>query len=202
MTDKPHKRVAVFGGSFNPPHVGHVLAVTYVMSVFPVDGVLVVPVYQHVFGKELASFEARMEMARLAMGWIPGVEISDIERRLGGESRTLYTLEALLEEDPERALRLVIGADVLHDLPKWHRFERIAELAPPIVIGRAGVEHPDAPTAHLPDVSSTEIRDAIKNGALADQSEADVESMIPLRVRAYIEQHGLYGHGGGRGETA
>jgi nicotinate-nucleotide adenylyltransferase len=181
-------RVAIFGGSFNPPHVGHVLAVTYVMSVFPVDQVLVVPVYQHAFGKELASFEARLEMARLAMSWIPGVDVSDIERRLGGESRTLYTIEALLEEDPKRALRLVIGADVLHDLPKWHRFDRIAELAPPIVIGRAGVKHPDAPPAHLPDVSSTQLRAAIKAGGAGD-----IETMMPLRVRAYIEAHRLYG---------
>src|SRR4030095_5202473 len=127
--------VGVFGGSFNPAHVGHVLALSYVMSVYALDGVLVVPVYRHVFGKDLAPFDDRLEMARLAVSWMPSVEVSDIERRLGGGSRTLYTVETLLRERPERELRLIIGADVLADLPKWHRFDRIAELAPPIVIG-------------------------------------------------------------------
>jgi nicotinate-nucleotide adenylyltransferase len=181
------ERLAIFGGSFNPPHVGHVLAVTYVLSVHPVDAVMVVPVFKHAFGKELASFDDRLAMCRLAMGWIPGVSVSDIEGRLGGDSRTLYTVEALLAERPDRELRLVLGADVLPDLPKWHRFDRIAELAPPIVIGRAGFEHPEAPFPVLPEVSSTHIRACCRQGRLAE-----VQPLLPRTVHAYLEQHGLY----------
>ncbi len=182
-----HPQCALFGGSFNPPHVGHVLAVTYLLSVEPVDEVRVIPVYRHVFGKALASFEDRLEMCRLAMGWIPGVVIDDIERELGGESKTLITVEALRKRDPSRGYRLVIGADVLADLPKWHRFDRIAELAPPLVLGRAGYAHPDAPAAVLPDVSSTQIRDTIAAGRIDD-----VRQLVPARVRAYIAAHGIY----------
>lgn len=180
-------RTAIFGGSFNPPHVGHVLAVSYVLSVHPVEAVLVVPVFRHVFGKELAGFDDRVEMCRLAMGWLPGVTISEIERDLGGESRTLHTLEALIEEDPERELRLVIGTDVLSDLPKWYRWDRVAELAPPIVIGRAGYEHPDAPEALLPLVSSTRIRELAAAGELERAS-----SLLPRRVREHIAERALY----------
>ncbi len=179
--------VAVFGGSFNPPHVGHVLAASYVLSVFPVDGLLAVPVFQHPFDKALASYEDRLQMARLALEWLPGVQVSDIERELGGESRTLYTIEALLRERPERALRLVIGADVLHDLHAWHRFDRIAELAPPIILGRAGVEHPDAPRAHLPEVSSSQIRAAVEQGRVAE-----VTTLLPRKVLDFVQQQGLY----------
>jgi nicotinate-nucleotide adenylyltransferase len=180
--------VGIFGGSFDPPHVGHLLAVAYALSVHPLDAVLVVPVFQHAFGKDMAPFDARMEMARLAMGWLPGVSVSDLEQRIGGESRTLYTLEALLREDPSRRLRLLIGSDVLGDLPKWHRFDRVAELAPPIVLGRAGHQHRDAPAAVLPEVSSTSIR------ALADEGRLDeAEALVPRAVRAYIDSHGLYG---------
>ena len=179
--------VGIFGGSFNPAHVSHVLAIGYVLSVYELDGVIVIPVFRHVFGKELAPFDDRMEMAKLAVGWIPGVEVSDIERRLGGDSRTLYTIEALLEEKPERELRLIIGADVLADLPKWHRFERIAELAPPIVIGRAGVEHVDAPPSLLPEVSSTQIR------ALAEEGRLDEAAhLLPRAVKRYLETRQLY----------
>jgi len=181
------RTAALFGGSFNPPHVGHVLAVSYVLSVHPVEEVIVAPVYQHAFGKELASFEQRVDMCRLAMEWIPGVTVSLIERELGGESRTLYTVEALLAEEPERGLRLVIGSDVLVDLPKWHRFDRIAELAPPIIVGRAGHEHPDAPVAVLPEVSSTQIRKMAQAGRIAD-----AQALLPAPVVQYLVDHRLY----------
>src|SRR5262249_41133779 len=153
-----------FGGSFNPPHVAHVLAVVYALSIAPIDHVLVVPVFQHPFAKELASFEDRLEMCALALGWLPRVSGSALERDLGGESYTLRTVEHLRSQHPEWALRLLVGADVLLDLPKWHRFDRIAEIAPPLVLGRAGVPVDHAPSAGcivasdvaLPRISSTE----------------------------------------------
>jgi nicotinate-nucleotide adenylyltransferase len=178
---------ALFGGSFNPPHVSHVLATTYALSIHEVDRVLLVPVHRHVFGKELAPFDHRIAMCRLAMGWIPGVEISDIERELGGESRTLHTIEALLARDPSQGLRLLIGSDVLADVPKWYRWDRVAELAPPIVMGRAGYERGDAPAPVLPEISSTLIRERLAAGG--PDAVADV---VPRSVRAYIAEHGLY----------
>lgn len=180
-------RVAVFGGSFNPPHVAHVLAVTYALSTAPIDRVLVVPVFRHPFAKELATFAQRFEMCELAMGWLPRVEISRVEEELGGESRTLRTVEHLAASHPEWSLRLLIGADVLQDAPKWHRFDRIAELAPPLVLGRAGVSEPRAPPTFLPQLSSTEVRDALAAG-----DEEALRSRVPARVLEYIAANGLY----------
>lgn len=180
-------RVAVFGGSFNPPHVAHALAVVYALSVAPVDEVLIVPVYRHPFSKELAPFEDRLAMCEAAMGWIPHTTISTVERELGGESLTLRTVSQLHDTHPEWALRLLVGADVLADLPKWHRFDKIAELAPPIVLGRAGVTTESAPVPVLPRVSSTEIREALGRGDVEV-----VRPLLPARVLAYIEAHGLY----------
>lgn len=180
-------RVAVFGGSFNPPHIAHVLAVVYALEVAPVDEVLIVPVYQHPFSKELAPFEHRLAMCREAMGWIPGAQVSDVERELGGESLTLRMLTHLAEQHPDWVLRLLVGADVLADLPKWHRFDKIAEIAPPIVLGRAGVDDRRAPPPLLPRISSTEVRDALH------RRDLDVlRPLVPARVLEYIEQHGLY----------
>jgi nicotinate-nucleotide adenylyltransferase len=191
------RRVAVFGGSFNPPHVAHVLAVVYALSTAPVDEVLVVPVYRHPFSKELASFEDRLEMCRLALEWLPHVTVSTVERELGGESLTLNTVQHLAAEHPDWALRLLIGADVLGELPKWHRFDRIASIAPPLVLGRVGVVPPasmpgnapipEAPLPVLPRVSSTEIRAAIAAG------DADsVRQRVPAAVLDYIGRHRLY----------
>src|SRR5215471_13767712 len=183
-------RVALFGGSFNPPHVGHVLAVVYALSTQPIDRVLVVPVYQHPFAKELAPFEDRLEMCRLALGWVPGVDVSALERELGGESRTLRTVEELARRNPGWTLRLLIGADVLTEAPKWHRFDRIAELAPPIVLGRVGATAEGATPPMLPAISSTDIREAIAQGRTAA-----IRDWLPRGVMELIVERGLYRSG-------
>jgi nicotinate-nucleotide adenylyltransferase len=180
--------VAVFGGSFNPPHVAHLLAAVYALATAPIDQVLVVPVFRHPFAKELAPFADRLEMCRLGLGWIPGVFVSTVERELGGESLTLRTVEHLAAQNEGWSLRLLVGADVLSDLPKWHRFDRIAEIAPPLILGRSGVETADAPPPVLPQVSSTEVREAIAAGDLDA-----VRSRVPQVVMEYIVARGLYG---------
>ncbi len=180
-------RVGVFGGSFNPPHVAHVLAAQYALLVAPIDRVLVVPVFQHPFAKELASFEQRLTMCRLAFADLERVEVSDLERRLGGESKTLRTLEHLAAAQPDWQLRLLIGADVVADLPKWHRFDRIAELAPPFVFARRGSRDNPGP-AVLPEVSSTEVRELF-----AQKDAAGLRALVPRAVLAFAERERLYG---------
>ncbi|MCS6901357.1 MAG: nicotinate-nicotinamide nucleotide adenylyltransferase [Myxococcales bacterium] len=182
------KRVAIYGGSFNPPHMGHVLAVTYALAVHPVDAVLVIPCFQHPFAKDLVSFSHRFALCERAFGWLPGVEVSRVEAELGGESRTLRTLEALRERYPSWSFRLLVGADILHDAPQWYAFDRVTELAPLLVLGRCGVVAPGAPQPLLPEVSSTELRTWLQGGNLARARE-----LMPSRVMDYILQHGLYG---------
>ena len=182
-------RVAVFGGSFNPPHVGHVLACALLLSVEEVDRVLVVPTYVHPFAKPLAPFEDRATMCELAMAWMPGVEVSRVEAELGGESRTLRTLETLARAHPDWALRLIIGADILAEAPRWFGFDAITKLAPPIVLGRAGAQdHRAAGPALLPEVSSTQVRAAVARGAWSD-----LEKLVPRAVLAHVRARGLYG---------
>ena len=180
-------RVAIFGGSFNPPHIAHVLAAVYVLSTEPIDEVLVVPVYKHPFSKELASFDDRLDMCRRAFEWIPKVFVSAVERDLDGESLTLRTLEHLARLHPDWSMRLLIGADVVNDLPKWHRFDRIAQIAPPIVVGRAGVNAQGAPEAILPRASSTEVREALAQGATER-----LEKLVPRAVLSFIVERRLY----------
>ncbi len=181
-------RVAVFGGSFNPPHLGHVLACSFVLATEDLDRVLVVPAYQHPFAKPLAPFDDRVAMCKLAMESLRSVEVSRVEEELGGESRTLRTLEHLARSHPDWELHLVIGADVLGEAPRWFGFEAIARLAPPIVVGRAGFELPRPHALVVPDVSSTQVRAAIGNGAWDE-----VAGLVPRRVMEYARAMGLYG---------
>jgi nicotinate-nucleotide adenylyltransferase len=189
--DVEEARVGVFGGSFNPPHVAHVLAAAYALLVAPIDRVLVVPVYRHPFSKELASYEDRLAMCNLAFSPLPDVGVSTIERELGGESLTLRTLERLASEHPRWKMRLILGSDVVPDLPKWHRFDRIAEIAEPFVIERRGAgDHTER--ALLPEVSSTEIRASFAKGDFAY-----LASLLPSAVLSYARDRGLYAPAGG-----
>jgi nicotinate-nucleotide adenylyltransferase len=188
------KSVAIYGGSFDPPHISHVLAAVYALKVGGFEQVLVVPVYEHAFQKRLSSFEHRERMCELAFAGITGVEVSTVERELATPSLTLRTLEHLAALHPDWAMRLLVGSDVLTDTVKWHAFERVAELAPPYIVARPGYEHPDAASALLPDVSSTRIRVALARREHATQF-ADgglLESSVPSAVLGYVDAHRLY----------
>jgi nicotinate-nucleotide adenylyltransferase len=185
-------QVAVFGGSFDPPHVGHVLAAEYVLSTGEFDQVLVVPVFAHAFAKELAPFAHRVAMTRLAMGDLGRAQVSAVEEDLGTPSRTLRTLERLHALHPEWICRLVVGADVLAEKANWLGFDEIVRQAPLFVLGRVGVAHPDAPAPLLPDVSSTEVRTRLSERTGEASLDPELERLVPRRVLRYIDDHGLY----------
>jgi nicotinate-nucleotide adenylyltransferase len=177
--------LAVFGGSFNPPHVAHQMACLVVLETQTVDRILMVPTYRHPFGKSLAPFTDRVEMCRSAVALFGGlVEVSTIESELGEEeNRTYHTLRALAAREPGAQLRLVVGTDVLAERDSWYRWDDVVAMAPLIVVGREG-----AGTGHafsLPDISSTEVRARLARGDSADP-------LVPRSVLDYIAERGLY----------
>ena len=181
-------RIALYGGSFDPPHVGHLMAMAYVLGVARTDAILVVPCFQHRFDKRLSPFEDRLEMARLTAAPLgPRVEVSDIERRLGGESRTLATTRALMAERPGARIVVVHGADLLEERQRWYGAAELLAIADFFVVGRAG--HPDQsegrPLVPIPDVSSTEIRARVGRGET-------VEGLVCAGVADYIVARRLY----------
>ena len=184
-------RVAFYGGSFDPPHIAHVMAGGYLTALGEFDRVLVVPVFSHPFAKQLAPFESRLRLCELALGWIPGVEISDVERSLDTPSLTLRTLQHLQQQHPDFALRLVVGADVLADAAKWHAFDEVCAIAPPLILGRVGYEHPDSGPQVLPAVSGTEVRNLLTRAADPEAAER-LRALVPAPVLGFIEEHGLY----------
>ena len=180
------RRVAVYGGSFDPPHLGHVLSVAWALSAAEVDEAWVIPTWKHAFGKaHSATFEQRAVMCELAFAPFRNVAVSDVEQRLGDVSRTLRTLEALRLEHPSASFRLVIGADVLPTTDRWYRWDEITKLAPPLVIGREGYPVPEGCPVSIPNVSSTGIRAALEGGG-------DLSGLLPRSVIEYIRANGLY----------
>lgn len=184
------RTVAIFGGSFNPPHLAHQMMCLVALETAAVDEVWMLPTYRHAFGKELAPFDDRLEMCRLAARAFGGrVLVDPIERELGGESRTYHTLTALAARDPGTAFRLLVGEDILAEKHLWYRWDDVAALAPPIIVGRDGApQSPQSATDagfDLPAISSTDVRARIARG----------ETAVPLVSRAvmdYIAGRGLY----------
>ena len=186
--------VALFGGSFNPPHVAHQLVALYLLETQPIDEVWFVPTYAHPFGKDLASFEHRVAMcerAIVALG--PRAKVSRAEEELARRpgfvaSRTLDLIDHLAA--PGRELRLAIGTDILAETHKWHRWDDVVARAPLIVIGRTGHPVPDGSTVTgvtMPEISSTQIR-----ALLAAGDRDQIRSLLPAEVLVYIAEHDLY----------
>ena len=183
--------VAFLGGSFDPPHAGHVLMAAYLGAVAGFEQVLVVPVFEHAFHKALTPFDHRLRMCQLAFESLPFVEVSPLEATLKRPNYTLNTLRAVQRAHPSWSLRLVIGTDVLAETHKWHAFEEITRLAPPYVFARRGSTISVEKTPLMPDISSTEIRDRL-TGALPGSTDSKIEELVPASVLRYIEENGLY----------
>jgi len=190
-------KVGIFGGSFNPPHLAHLIVAERIRDQFALDEVLWIPGYRppHKSEAGLAAPEHRLAMTRLATDDHPAFSVSDQEIRRGGTSYTVHTVRALQEAHPESAFSLIIGEDSLQQFGAWHEPEEIVARVPLIVYPRPGlpptapdarfrhrVQFADAPLLHI---SGTAIR------ALCYR-ERSIRYLVPDAVRAYIEAHRLY----------
>lgn len=189
------ERLGVFGGTFDPPHIGHLVAALYSFEAISLDRLLFVisniP-WQKVGSRRISPAADRLAMVEAAIAGHPRFETSAIEIERGGESYTADTLAALAERCPDSDLFLILGADAAAGIPTWRRADHLAELATVIVLDRPG-----APDVRLPgfrvervtmpqlELSSTDLRARVAAGA-------SVEWLVPDAVRAVIEQRGLY----------
>jgi nicotinate-nucleotide adenylyltransferase len=182
--------VAIYGGSFNPPHIAHQMAALYVLETASVDELWLVPACRHAFGKPLAPFSDRVQMCELAARALgPRVKVSDIEGAIGGESRTLRTIRRLQAMWPDHVFSLVIGADLVDEVPSWQGGAELQATGPFIVVGRGGVakaeETEGAERVAMPAVSSSSVRQRLAVGQ-------SVERLVPRLVLDYISERKLY----------
>lgn len=171
----------IFGGSFDPPHLGHILAMTW--AYFQgADRIIAVPSWDHPFGKKAAApYTARVEMLNEICAALPFVEVSKVESEIES-GKTYDVLCALEQQYPNAKFNILIGNDLNKDLSRWYRADELFSRAPAIRIGRLGYEG-EAPIT-LPNISSTAVREAL----LREESPKEVaESTL-----TYIRKHGLY----------
>jgi nicotinate-nucleotide adenylyltransferase len=190
-------RLGIFGGSFDPPHVGHLLAATDAFEQLSLDRLVFIPAATQPLkvGRVVAGAEHRLAMVRLLLGDDSRFEVSTVELERDGLSFTVDTLEHFARAYPGAELVLLAGADVLETFHQWRNTERVMELARLAVLERRG-EQTALPkkmkagsvqrlqTRRI-DVSSTEIRERVRRGQ-------QIRGFVTEGVAAHIERSGLY----------
>jgi nicotinate-nucleotide adenylyltransferase len=190
-------RIGVFGGTFDPPHVGHLLVATDAREALKLDRLIFVPAGAQPFKVDtppLASGQDRLEMVRLALADDANYAVDDTEINRKGLSFTVDTLEQLSGKNPAAELFLLLGEDVLAGFEQWRNPLRIRELATLAVVRRAGASgspvQPIVPgmltvSTRRVDVSSTEIRERRRAGK-------SIKGFVPESVERFIDARGLY----------
>ena len=179
-------RIGLLGGTFDPPHLGHLGVAEAALSSPDVDEVWLVPCLRHRFGKQPVDFKIRIEMCRLLVDGRAGMRVSEMEANIDKPGQTLALVRAFLERYPEHEYRLVAGADIYHQRHQWYRYDEIARLAPPLYVARRGVEPIDEPALPAPvEISSSDVRAALLAGSR-------VIPAIPKDILDYIDRHQLY----------
>jgi len=202
------QRIGLFGGTFDPIHIGHLLIAEAAREQLALDQVRFIPAATapHKLEQQATEGKQRLEMIRLAIGGHPHFTSDDRELRRGGTSYTVDTLAEIKQELPEAELVFLIGSDSLDELHTWREPRRICELAFLAVIARGGHPPPDLLklreflpesqhadlNSHLVtmphmEISSRDIRNRIAQGR-------SVRYQLHPAVEAYIDAHKLYRH--------
>jgi nicotinate-nucleotide adenylyltransferase len=198
-------RVGVFGGTFDPVHLGHLILAEQCREQAVLDKVLFVPAARppHKLEGVITSFDHRAEMLSFAIAGHPQFRVDDLEKNRPGPSYTVETLEELRRRQPDDQFFLVIGSDTLCELATWRQPERIVQLAALLVVNRPGWPPPSADQiretlgadkpvqmqtieAPLIDIASRDIRSRVAE-------RRTIRYLVPRAVEEYIKDKHLYG---------
>lgn len=192
MMTQTGEKIAIFGGSFNPVHIGHLIVAEQVRSNLSVDQVWFMPTNQppHVDKKTVIDFRHRLTMLELAVSQNPYFQIETIEFERTGKSYTYETMLALKERYPDKTFYFIIGADMVEYLPKWYRIDDLIQLVQFVAVSRPGYQTATPyPVTWIPsidvDISSSLIRNLVKYGK-------SIRYLVPQGVDTLIEKEGWY----------
>jgi nicotinate-nucleotide adenylyltransferase len=188
-------RIGVYGGSFDPPHLGHRQAAqSFIASGF-IDKLLIIPAFEApVKRKHIASFEQRLAMCALNFRGISDhILISDLESKLPTPNFTMQTLEHLSKSQPENQFLLCVGADCVAHLAKWHRGEELLRAFRVLAVDRPGFIRYEPPSSNVTWIPHHEVDAAsrfVREGA--KKKDHEVLKNVHPDVRSYIEEQKLY----------
>jgi nicotinate-nucleotide adenylyltransferase len=190
------ERIGVFGGTFDPPHVGHLVTAVNVRYALELDRVLLVVAnvpWQKEGQRDVSAAEDRYDLVRAAVKSVQGLEASRIELDRGGPSYTADTLAELHRQRRGAQLYMILGEDAAAGIETWERYDEVLERSTPVVVERPGWHAPlpegiDWVRVEVPhlEVSSTDLRARVTDGRPLDY-------LLPRAVINCIVERGLYG---------
>jgi nicotinate-nucleotide adenylyltransferase len=191
-------RIGLFGGSFDPPHNGHLLVAQDAIEALALDHLLVIPAAQQPLKDQSQTpAEHRLAMVQACFDGVPQVQVDPVEITRGGLSFMVDTVEDVQRRWPSARLHLLIGSDVVPTLPRWKEPERLLGMVRLVVLYRDTTDTPSVDreihgggsaewlATRRVDVSSTEIRTRVRNGR-------SIKGFVPDAVATYIASTGLY----------
>lgn len=188
------RRLGILGGTFDPPHTGHLLLALDALDQFRLDRLLLVPAARQPLkvGQEMTAPADRLAMTRLLGAADARIAVDGREVERGGLSFTVETMRALRDEHPDAELFLFMGEDTAATLPQWREPEALSLLVRVVVVGRGTEERPlpagfrgDRMATRRVDISATEIRARVREGR-------SIRGFVPDAVADYIAAHSLY----------
>ncbi len=188
-----YKKIGIFGGLFDPPHIGHLIVAQSVLEEFRLDKIIFVPAGNPPHKSKYSSYEVRYEMTKLATKNNKRFSLSDIERKIFGKT---YTVEVIkrLKKKMNRAVYLIIGSDQWQEIKTWktpralfRECKVIVVPRPNYKIRRAGLFSKRISISHSPliDISSSKIRKRVKKNH-------DIRYLVPPEVHRFIKLEKLY----------
>lgn len=198
----PSHRLGLLGGTFDPPHVGHLVVAQDAVERLSLHRLLFVVAGDppHKARESLSPAPVRLEMVRAAVAGNPRLGVSAVEMERSGPTYTVDTVRLFRQDYPEALLFFLMGADQLAEFHEWREPEVIASMATVVAMAREGVAAETWPTAGMPhglkvdvvhlhvtrlDISSTDVRERVREGR-------SIQYLVPLEVQSIIEGHGLY----------
>jgi nicotinate-nucleotide adenylyltransferase len=198
-------RIGIFGGTFDPVHVGHLVMAEQCREQGRLDEVWFVPAARppHKAEHDITPFDRRVEMLSLAIAGHPAFRINELERHRAGPSFTVDTVEELQQQHPGNDLHWILGSDSLYDLPGWRSPARIVELAGLLIVPRPSFPvWPEEQLRGSLKLPNAALRMLVVHSPLMDVSSRDLRRraaegrslryLTPRAVECYIEQHHLY----------
>ena len=189
-------RLGLFGGTFDPPHVAHLVAACWAGAELELDDVWLVVAnqpWQKVDERPITAAPDRWAMVQALAADVPGVTACDVEIRRGGSSFTFDTVSMILADDPDTEIFVIVGADVAASLPTWHRPDDLRSLVTMAIVDRPGSAPPPVPAGWafrhvvMPrlDITSTDLRERVALGR-------PIDGLVPPAVGSVIRDRGLY----------
>ncbi|ARD49532.1 nicotinate-nucleotide adenylyltransferase [Sporosarcina sp. P37] len=187
------KRIGILGGTFNPPHTGHLLIANEVRYALELDEVWLMPaaVPPHKTAAGDATAEQRLQMVKLAADEIEGLRASSFEIERGGVSYTYDTMSQLVKNEPDCDFYFIIGGDMIDQLPAWHRIEELLQIVTFIGVKRPGADNVSEIPVRLVETPQLDLSSTLIRRRFAE--DGTVQLLVPPAVEAYIREERLYG---------